>query len=488
MKIKSIIFAAIIAAVGVFIWSFYYLSHKQQAYRFLKENIENYGWVDNYLTNSRGDTVEFSPFNYKTLYATRDTLDSIRKLFRSNAVHYPDAELISNDSLKIIIKNAINQWQSSPFATNLSFEEFCEYLLPYRAGAERLCDFTDIVRTKYTQVLIDSNTKNPIAAACIINDDMKAWIKFDLRSHALLSEPSALELMRDSLGSCRTMAELFVQIMRTMGIPSAIDECPVWAHRNSGHEWTAVRDIDGAWKPFEPAEFNPDGFRAVSENTKTPKIYRRTFSFNNEFSPQISPSDIPSTFRYTNRVDVTHEYVTTSNISIAPEINHDKSNGILYLAVFNTNHWIPVAWSKIENGIANFKNVGNNDIIYLPVFYRNGNVIPSGTPFILSRDSERVAIVPDRNNLKMLDMKFQNRYWTVEWDTFSMGRVGRVAELYSWDEDWKLCDRDTVNETFISHFENVPSNGLYLIRWQEIANTWQRPFMADSTSDNSRWF
>ena len=156
--------------------------------------------------------------------------------------------------------------------------------------------------------------------------------------------------------------------------------------------------------------------------------------------------------------------------------------------MFNANQWIPVAWAKIENEMAAFENIGNNDIVYLPVFYRNGIVIPAGDPFILNQDSKIAVITPDKQRLKALDMKFQNLYFVTVFDTFATKRIGRVTELYYWDNDWKLCNRDTVNETFVSHFENVPSGGLYLIRWQELANTWQRPFMADSTSNNSKWY
>lgn len=464
---------------------------QRQAEQFLLENMPGYGWTEDFLLDARtGDTIPFTPYDYENLYRAKDTLDLLKRSCRGVHAVYRDSELLSRDSVATLVRDAIALWQSSPYARGVGFDDFCEYLLPYRAGKEPLdLSYRDTIRRRYAHVF-DSVGADPIAAACAINNDIKNWMIFDLRSHALLSEPSVAELMQEGKGSCRAISALFVQIMRTMGIPAAIDECPVWAHRNSGHEWTVVMDTTGKWHTFEPAEFNPEGFRSVGPNTRTPKIYRRTYSFDDAFYPPADQADIPTLFKTFNRRDVTREYVPVSDVTVTPDRNLDKSNGILYLTVFNAEQWRPVAWAELgADGCATFTEMGNNDILYLPVFYRNGRNFPAGRPFVLNQEGKTREIIPAAELKQSLDMEFINLYWTVEWDTFAPG-PGRPLDIFYWDDEWVFCDSCRVNPApdYLSHFDHVPLNGIYLIKGKEWANTWQRPFMADSTSTGSVWY
>lgn len=466
--------------------------HQQRAAeRFLSDHIDGYGWTEDYLIDPRsGDTIAFSPYDYKTLYQAKDSLDSLRRMYRPIHTTFRDADLLSADSIRAIARSALDLWRTSPYVRHVTFGDFCEYLLPHRAGKEKLAPYADSIRSRYAALLCDSAATDPIAAASLINNDIKSWMVFDLRSHTLLSEPSVPELITEGKGSCRAISALFVQIMRSMGIPAAIDECPVWAHRNSGHEWTAVMDTNGKWHPFEPAEFNPDGFRAVCENTRTPKIFRRTYSFDHSFYPPVERSDIPALFTTFNRRDVTKEYVTVSDVTVTPDRNLDQGNGVLYLSVFNAEEWRPVAWAELNaDGGATFTDMGNNDILYLPIFYRNGRSYPAGRPFVLNKEGKTRPIVPQRELKQTLDMEFINLYWVMAWDTFAPG-PGRPLELFYWDDKWVFCDSTRVSPApeYISHFDHVPVGGIYLIKGKTWANTWQRPFMADRTSTGSVWY
>lgn len=460
-----------------------------RAERFLKENIAGYGWVDSRLTDVHGEPVPFTPYDYETLYVAKDTLDSLRRCVRSSRTVYADQSLLNDDSLHAIVREAYSRWQNGPYFGQIDFRDFCEYLLPYRAGKEKLdMAYWDTIRQRYAGI-VDSLGNDPVAAAVRINQDLKSRVEFDLRSHALLSEPSPAELIAEGKGSCRAISALFVQVMRSVGIAAAIDECPVWAHRNSGHEWTVVMDTTGRWSPFEPAEFGPDEFRSVNENTRTPKIFRRTFSFDPSFYPPVASADMPSLFTTFNRKDVTREYVSVSDVTVVPDRNLDKSNGILYLAVFNAEAWHPVAWAEINNrGEAHFTEMGNNNILYLPVFYRDGRNYPAGPPFVLDSLGRKHVVEANGNRRNKLDMGFVNLYWTTVWDTF-VPAPGRRLELYVWDDRWVFCDSTQSGPApnYRTRFRNVPAEGIYWIRgpWD---NTWQRPFMADTTSEGSIWY
>ena len=63
----------------------------------------------------------------------RDSINMIaRNLNLKNCKKVMDVEVISSDFLISNIESAFKAWKGRPWAAHLSFEEFCEYLLPYK--------------------------------------------------------------------------------------------------------------------------------------------------------------------------------------------------------------------------------------------------------------------------------------------------------------------------------------------------------------------
>ena len=54
-----------------------------------------------------------------------------------------DAHIITAEYLIDNIDRAFDNWQKRPWNRSLSFEDFCEYLLPYRIGDEPLEEWKD---------------------------------------------------------------------------------------------------------------------------------------------------------------------------------------------------------------------------------------------------------------------------------------------------------------------------------------------------------
>ena len=61
--------------------------------------------------------------------------------FTMDACHrVEDIRVVKGDYLIRHIDNAVAMWQTCPWLKDLSFEDFCEYLLPYRLGDEPLVE------------------------------------------------------------------------------------------------------------------------------------------------------------------------------------------------------------------------------------------------------------------------------------------------------------------------------------------------------------
>lgn len=448
----------------------------EKAESFLVRYIGYHQTTNRKLINSKGQAVEFSPYEHRDLYRARDVLDSLMQYHALVNITEEDVRKVSEDYLLKHTERALDTWQKQPFNNHVEFNNFCNYILPYRAGNEKLSDYHKIIQETFLDALDKTpKLKSPKQAVSIINNELKKRLVFDLRSHADLISPSMPEVLKQGKGSCASLTQFTALTMRTAGLAVAIDECPVWAHRNSGHQWNAFLDSNGEWVPFGGAETNPDEFQTINDSVKAPKIYRHTYSVQNDFGPPVEDfKNIPAVFHQKNRIDVTADYVGTSDVTIALENNIEGSNGILYLAVFNAEQWRIVSWARIKNGKATFPQMGNNHIIYLPVFYVNGKKIPASSPFLLSPNNKK-TINADHESKKDIELKYYNRFYDIKWN-IGVPKEAWKMELFYWEDKWVTIGNHMVGNDSLLRYDQVPTEGLYLIKSHDWQNTWQRVF------------
>jgi hypothetical protein len=181
-------------------------------------------------------------------------------------------------------------------------------------------------------------------------------------------------------GNCTDNSNYKAMIMRSYGIPVAIDYLPQYGDDHNSHYWNSVMDCNGNFISFEEALNDINAF--VAYKYKIGKVYRKTFSTNTQLIElkQSEKENLPSAFNDPKIIDVTSEYVAVSNVKIRfgkiPE-------GIqyVYVAVFNDKGWTPIDFSKIDTkGNAEFASLGR-DVVYLPVISVKGALSPVALPF-----------------------------------------------------------------------------------------------------------
>jgi len=109
-------------------------------------------------------------------------------------------------------------WKKQPWGIDITFKQFCEYILPYRVGNER----PDYDRMKiYNQFngLLDSVCRvngDAISVCSCINNDLirRGWHKtFSLY---VLPHFSAQRLINEHTGTCRVQSDLTVHVRRAL--------------------------------------------------------------------------------------------------------------------------------------------------------------------------------------------------------------------------------------------------------------------------------
>lgn len=458
---------------------------ENKAMDFLLSNRYLYDYAEKALVDSMGNIVSYSPYDYETLYNAEDTLELLTIFNAVYVKNLTDETLVTEDFIEAHVEEMLEKWRTSPYYDQLSWNEFLEYWLPYRADGEKFSDYYEVLSERYAPIR-DSlqEGKSIVEVTNLLEKELRTWLKFDLRAHALLNKPSILETIKSRKGGCNTLTEFVCMALRTIGIVAAIDECPVWAHRNSGHQWNVVRAESGKWLPFNGGEDLIGEFKAINDSVKAPKIYRKQFSSNPSFAPVVPMEEILLLFLNDRRRDVTSQYVQTADVTVSPEI--ERTDSILYLAVFNDEQWKIVAWSTLQDGKATFLSMGCNDIVYLPVYYQQKILLPAGNPFILHADGTRTVLNVDPTQRTDRILENTNVMFDSKWMK-AKAAIGRELKLYYWDNEWILCDTYVMREDKIIRFKNIPKNGLYLINGTGWDNTWQRIFTLDADGEQ-RWY
>ena len=217
-----------------------------------------------------------------------------------------DLKKISADLLIENIDYAFKAWEY-PWAKHLSFEQFCEYVLPYRFGNERLESWRPIYMEKY-QWLIDSlkDPTDPVEVCRLINRDIAAWFMFDggfIKEYPRDFTPTQLLKLR--MGHCRMQSAVASFAMRSMGLAIAHAQILQWGNRNMGHDFSAVLSKEGKFIDFLGGEHDPGKNRF---GTTPAKIYNETFSLQEK--PVLVRDIVKANFTeatpyYTKTADVT---------------------------------------------------------------------------------------------------------------------------------------------------------------------------------------
>lgn len=349
-----------------------------------------------------GDPVGWDPY----LSTTRRWLDSVSSAAPLRVGARSDLKHITAEYLIANIDAAFDQWQSAPWAKDYTFEEFCDWVLPYRTGNERLEDW----RAAALNLPIPAQDSLrrlhdpwPLALALINN----TGIYYNIGMAGFPLPMTFSDMLSVRRGECGRMADFALKLFRANGIPSALDMIPSWANRRSGHVWNVLVLPGGHSREIG---YNPDGENKMVY--KLPKIYRQRFSpmRNDPLFPLIGNIDIPDFFGECRMEDVTAQYdMPVSDVPVRDL--HPSEHKVAWLCTFDNARWVPVAYAEVKGKKALFRDMargvlpGNNEpiayiddgkgIVYLSAYYIAGQLAVAASPRILHHDGTTEVLTID---------------------------------------------------------------------------------------------
>ncbi|MCX6327690.1 MAG: discoidin domain-containing protein [Bacteroidia bacterium] len=310
---------------------------------------------------------------------------------------FPDYKYITADYLIENIDLSFKLRDESPWLKNISFGQFCEFVLPYRSGYEPLEPWRSKYYYKYKSVRDSINADSCLQFATSINTCIpRLTFVGMLKSYPFTIPFSKMEIVRH--GACPHIVVFNASALRANGLPVSIDYAPLWGNRNAGHKWNVLLLENGKPYPFD-RYWN---IIRINYPYNIAKVYRETFARQNIKLPGIK-QDVPEMLLNDHRIDVTQEYTKTFNIRIPLKYPFTPKKKYAVICTFNDTDWFFQDWGKIEKKQAYFKKIGSG-IVYLAMYYDNGSLSPASDPFILTVEGNVSFLVPSRAETQKMQL------------------------------------------------------------------------------------
>ena len=327
-----------------------------------------------------------------------------------------DAQIIKADYLIKNIDASYDRWVNCDWASQITFDEYLEWLLPYKAiELQEMDAWRDTLLAHFGKGLehpikndVEYNTSVGIADM-LRNDAYNGLKRYGLYTRAGLPLLSAHLQAAQTYGNIPDYALTAVLIMRSAGIPSVLDETPVGSRGTAATKWFAImsdrcQELTSEW------DFSTQIGGSFFPYERGPKVYRNTYAINPERWEYRQNAKYQYPFEL-GKKDVTSKYFLTSDLSIPIEkgiLKHVKDKYVyIASAVRNEeNPWQIVDFGVMKHGKATFHDMGR-EVLYQIQGYDGNKLIPISEPFILHKDRSIEYVSVDTLNSKHLD-KWKN--------------------------------------------------------------------------------
>jgi hypothetical protein len=331
----------------------------------------------------------------------------------------PDAQVIRSDYLIENIDKTYDQWKNTPWSTHLVFDEYLEWLLPYKmAQLQELDHWRDTLYARYGVPCLEQRSlfKNDAEYLNVVEvaDGLRDYTNKLIKRH-IVAKSTGISLLHDFIhgrpvsGTASDYSLMLALTLRSLGIPVVLDETPVGPRGNASTQWVVILSDRGDQLATE-WDFKTKIGEGFFPYERGPKVYRNTYSINREREEYLRKAKYKYPFEV-NRRDVTRQYFLTSNLSLPVDnaVKKHLKDKYVYIASAvrkDDNPWQIVDFGKIKGGKACFNDMGR-EVLYTIMGYDGTGLIEITDPFILHKDGSVEYISADTISSASLD-KWKN--------------------------------------------------------------------------------
>lgn len=315
----------------------------------------------------------------------------------TRTIAFNDLENINAEFLISHIDNAFDRWENSPYARNLPFDDFCEYLLPYRALHSN--SLTLDGGTLYKQIGKQLERSEPYTLVNIVDryNRYLRQMRNMLGSKPVEAYYGYYEMFFKKKFECVEQCEMECNVLRACGIPTAIDINIGNREFVGQHHHCVIIDTLGKPRPFNGESGFPRGKNWGYWPEIKLNIYRSLFGAQSD-SPLFlkkTEEQIPINFRSPCMKDVTSYIKKVYPLTL--KIDRKTENNLVWLYTYaNSPEGIrAITWGITDSTgrAARFSNVVA-DMIYFPaVLNSQGEPEFCHTPIYVNRNLEEKKII-----------------------------------------------------------------------------------------------
>lgn len=421
-------------------------SLKLRAACFLIENMPYHAGSEEFLVSPDGVAYHPDITLFDSSEAAAEYCDSLLasgwKIQRS--VLY-DIQHVKADFLIQNIELAFEVWKK-PWSEPVGFEDFCRYILPYRAQHEAVSGLRKELMERYIPLLDSLNPKNAFEACMIINKELGKFIRYKETGNPL--QATVAEIHHTGTGTCEALCNYATLVMRSVGIPIAIYNT-IWTRMDGGHSWCAV--LSGSkFYDFNPGEVHPDAYQdklAVMWYLQPAKVYQMHFAPYG--SESLAGDDGYVTWLKSSLAeDVTvREKNPTYTLAVLVGKARSSRSSQVYLCAYNRLRWTPIAIGRRDGDSCVFKDVSGKHFFLIAEAVEKDKLRYITAPFLTERDGRWRMLVPDKERIESCSFRKEN---------------GKHGTLYYWNTEVE----DFVPLTFKSEsdsmqcYDNIPADAL----------------------------
>lgn len=362
-------------------------------------------------------------------------------VFEKSAIKYSathlifDKDYIKREDIYHNNKLAYKAIYESSWKDSVSFNDFKEYILPYKLSNEIFDNWRDTLYDFHKKLVIKFPKLKNVDS--LYNYHVKTGRK---RLKSSRNKGSFYPVSENftwynlvKSGDCISRTRNTIYYLRAAGIPATFDYLVAWGNRpyarhayvglsfrkkmlkkiikNNNDPSNLTNDLNAAMSIEDTYVFLkkdlPKGIYIQYEKT-IPKIYRETWSeqpFIYDLLSKVPKEEICFDLIKPNMIDVTSKYIEVADAEIKKGFFEKRS--IAYLGVFDMEGWRPISYSLFDwFGRAVFKDLGKN-ILYMPLFFNN-EAQPFDFPFVIEKAGNKRVFECNKKNL--INMKLLRKF------------------------------------------------------------------------------
>jgi len=456
-------------------------AQKAKAAEFLVANMAPHGFTEVALYDANETEVPYNALEYddfEQALAARIALEKDHKgLHMKRKRHDADIRTLSADYLIEQTDQAFDAWRTLPWASGVTFDTFCNYVLPYRGSGEPPDRWRTPCREALAETLPAADPNDIRAVSKLCNKQRGRWVQFRKKCYLHPTDQGFDDMRRTGLGRCEDLSNMRSYLNRANGIPMTSDYTPAWARGNNNHAWNALLDGNGrAYPPNKPMR-------------NAAKVYRKMYAMQPDL-PAFHAAEgetIPPWLAGRCYRDVTAEYRPVHDVTVSLTRRPGPKGTWAYLCVFNSGRWTPIAAGRIDRDAnsAAFPDLGDH-IAYLPAYFVGKKLVPAGPVTLLEAGGKvRLLDEPVREADGRIATTIR-RMKDVDTNADTGKPIpaikvqpGKAYELFYWDGKWESLGEKTAADDSPLAFDNLPAGRMYRLVEKGGRNL-ERPFTIDA--------